>query len=33
VGLGVAVVAGAGISLYVKHRAGKAMAAPGDESH
>lgn len=28
VGLGVAVLAGIGVSLYIKHRAGKAMAAP-----
>ncbi|MEV6611847.1 DedA family protein [Kutzneria sp. NPDC051319] len=30
VGLAVAVLAGIGISLYIKHRAGKAMAAPAD---
>jgi len=30
VGLGVALLAGVGVSLYIKHRAGKAMAAPAE---
>jgi membrane protein DedA with SNARE-associated domain len=30
IGLGVALLAGVGISLYIKHRAGKAMAAPAE---
>ncbi|HEY0500548.1 MAG TPA: DedA family protein [Kutzneria sp.] len=31
VGLGVALLAGVGVSLYIKHRAGKAMAAPATD--
>jgi membrane protein DedA with SNARE-associated domain len=31
IGLAVALLAGVGVSLYIKHRAGKAMAAPAED--